>query len=77
MLVSYTYRSDEEQPAEETELGATAPASASRAQGQGQAPSKQPEMKNFSFYTVVDLGVIVPRGERDVESPSLGAMETF
>lgn len=78
MLVSYTYRSDDAEPSEENELGAgTAATSASRtqptqAQAQSQASNKPPEMKNFSFYTVVDLGEIVPRAE--VES---GVMDTF
>lgn len=59
MLVSYTYRSDDPEPGDE-------PATPSRAHAQ----NKQPEMKTFSFYTVVDLGVIIPR-----EEPRLDAME--
>ncbi|KIJ54802.1 hypothetical protein M422DRAFT_240886 [Sphaerobolus stellatus SS14] len=52
MLVSYTYRSDD--PGAQEEGNATQ-----------RTPSKNsgPEMKTFSFYTVVDLGVIVPREE--------------
>ena len=53
MLVSYTYRSDDPEPGDE--VGGTP----SRTHG----TSKAPEMKNFSFYTVVDLGAIVPREE--------------
>ena len=63
MLVSYTYRSDDAEAAEEDEMGA----GAVRAQGQA-AMSRGPEMKNFSFYTVVDLGVIVPRDEGRAEA---------
>lgn len=50
MLVSYTYRSDDPEPGDEV-------ATPSRSQ------SKQPEMKTFSFYTMVDLGPIIPREE--------------
>lgn len=50
MLVSYTYRSDDPEPADE-------PATPSRTQAQ----NRQPEMKTFSFYTVVDLGTIIVR----------------
>ncbi|KZT09224.1 dynactin p62 [Laetiporus sulphureus 93-53] len=54
MLVSFTYRSDDPEPAEETQVG---------------TPSrpKQPELKNFAFYTVVDLGPIVPREETNID----------
>lgn len=49
MLVSYTYRSDD--PLAEDDVRVT--------------PSRKekvvPEMKTFTFYTVVDLGMIVPR----------------
>ena len=51
MLVSYTYRSDD--PLAEDDVRAT--------------PSRKaaaPEMKTFSFYTVVNLGSIVPREEQ-------------
>lgn len=51
MLVSYTYRSDEPQE-DEGDLKASSSTKA------------QPEMKTFSFYTVVNLGTIVPRDER-------------
>lgn len=49
MLVTYTYRSDDPTPSE----------------GDGDAPknSKPPEVKTFAFYTVVDLGAIIPREE--------------
>jgi dynactin-4 len=47
MLVSYTYRSDDPAPSEDNE----APRS----------PTKGPEVKTFSFYTVVDLGAITPK----------------
>ena len=53
MLVSYTYRSDDPDPAEGNEAGTPS----------RHAANKQPVMKNFSFYTVVDLGPIVPREE--------------
>ena len=59
MLVSYTYRSDDPDPAEE-------PSTPSRTQPQ----NRQPEMKTFSFYTVIDLGTIIPR-----EEPKSDAME--
>ncbi|EJC98928.1 uncharacterized protein FOMMEDRAFT_161120 [Fomitiporia mediterranea MF3/22] len=49
MLVSYTYRSDEPQDEEgDTKSRSTSTKTA-------------PEMKTFSFYTVVHLGTIVPR----------------
>ena len=54
MLVSYTYRSDDPEPGDEAETGTP-----SRSHG----ASKGPEMKNFSFYTVVDLGTIMYREE--------------
>ncbi|TBU41603.1 dynactin p62 [Dichomitus squalens] len=54
MLVSYTYRSDDPEPSEEVEVGTP-----SRSHG----TNKAPEMKNFSFYTVVDLGSIMYREE--------------
>ena len=54
MLVSYTYRSDDPEPSEEAEVGTP-----SRSHG----ANKGPEMKNFSFYTVVDLGSIMYREE--------------
>lgn len=53
MLVSYTYRSDDAEPTDE-------PTTPSRAHG---AQARQPEMKTFSFYTVVDLGTILVREE--------------
>ena len=51
MLVSYTYRSDDPEPPEDA--GATP----------SRSHAKGPEMKNFSFYTVVDLGTIMYREE--------------
>ncbi|KAI0269999.1 dynactin p62 family-domain-containing protein [Gloeopeniophorella convolvens] len=51
MLVSYTYRSDD--PLVEDDVRATP-----------SRKEKAPEMKTFSFYTVVDLGMVVPREER-------------
>jgi len=48
MLVSYTYRSDD--PLAEDDVRATP-----------SRKEKVPEMKTFTFYTVVDLGMIVPR----------------
>ncbi|OCB83844.1 hypothetical protein A7U60_g9049 [Sanghuangporus baumii] len=52
MLVSYTYRSDEPQD-EEAETKSKA----------SSASKSVPEMKTFSFYTVVHLGTIIPREE--------------
>ena len=54
MLVSYTYRSDDPEPAEDAEMGTPS---------RSHATNRAPEMKNFSFYTVVDLGPIVFREE--------------
>ncbi|KAF9061428.1 dynactin p62 [Rhodocollybia butyracea] len=49
MLVAYTYRSDDPTPSE----------------GHDISPSKKavPETKTFAFYTVVDLGAIIPKDE--------------
>ena len=52
MLVSYTYRSDE--PSEEEDDTRSKSNTASKS---------VPEMKTFSFYTVVHLGTIVPKEE--------------
>ncbi|KAH9948910.1 dynactin p62 [Amylocystis lapponica] len=54
MLVSYTYRSDDPEPSEDNEMGTPS---------RPHVPNKPPEMKNFSFYTVVDLGTVVRREE--------------
>lgn len=51
MLVSYTYRSDDPSVDDDPEA---APRSPTKSSGSG-------EVKTFSFYTVVDLGGIVPR----------------
>ncbi|KAJ7758116.1 dynactin p62 family-domain-containing protein [Mycena maculata] len=59
MLVSYTYRSDDPTPSESNDAEGTV----SKA-----AASKPPETKTFAFYTVVDLGPIIPREEPRVES---------
>lgn len=56
LLVSYTYRSDDPEPEE--------PGTPSQAQ------PKQPEMKTFSFYTVVDLGTIIVRDTASVDMDS-------
>jgi len=56
MLVSYTYRSDDPAPLDGGE--STSPRAAT---------TKAPEVKTFAFYTVVDLGPIVPREEARVE----------
>lgn len=56
MLVTYTYRSDDPEPENENE-----PVTPSRR-------DKAPEMKTFSFYTVVELGNIIPREEPKVDS---------
>lgn len=53
MLVSYTYRSDDPLPSED---GAGTPSRV--------AVAKTPEVKTFTFYTVVDLGPILPREEK-------------
>ncbi|KAF9013313.1 dynactin p62 family-domain-containing protein [Cyathus striatus] len=55
MLVSYTYRSDDPAPSESNDID---------------TPSKtgKPEIKTFAFYTVVDLGPIIPREEVRVDS---------
>lgn len=50
MLVSYTYRSDDPAPSEGNE-------------GSSKATQKPPETKTFAFYTVVDLGPIIPKEE--------------
>ncbi|KAG1901321.1 dynactin p62 family-domain-containing protein [Suillus fuscotomentosus] len=52
MLVSYTYRSDDPLPSED---GAGTPS---------RTVAKTPEVKTFTFYTVVDLGLILPREEK-------------
>jgi dynactin-4 len=52
MLVSYTYRSDDPLPSED---GAGTPS---------RTVVKSPEVKTFTFYTVVDLGPILPREEK-------------
>lgn len=60
MLVSYTYRSDDPAPSDDGEPGARSSVIA--------VPKAAPQMKTFSFYTVVDLGVIIPKEESRVES---------
>ena len=55
MLVSYTYRSDDPLPSED---GAGTPS---------RTVVKSPEVKTFSFYTVVDLGPVVAK-ETDPEA---------
>ncbi|KAG1843004.1 dynactin p62 family-domain-containing protein [Suillus subalutaceus] len=52
MLVSYTYRSDDPLPSED---GVGTPS---------RTVAKTPEVKTFTFYTVVDLGPILPREEK-------------
>lgn len=51
MLVSYTYRSDDPVPSEDNESGSHSKT----------ATAKVPAIKTFAFYTVVDLGSIIPR----------------
>ncbi|KAJ7284712.1 dynactin subunit 4 [Mycena rebaudengoi] len=58
MLVSYTYRSDDPAPSDSNEGDGVAT----------KAVGKPPEIKTFAFYTVVDLGAIIPREETRVES---------
>ncbi|KAG6856238.1 hypothetical protein H0H87_006171 [Tephrocybe sp. NHM501043] len=57
MLVSYTYRSDDSAPSEGND-------------GSPSKTMKTPEIKTFAFYTVVDLGTIIPREEQrmDIEA---------
>ncbi|KAH7885427.1 dynactin p62 family-domain-containing protein [Phlebopus sp. FC_14] len=52
LLVSYTYRSDDPLPSED---GVGTPS---------RTATKAPEVKTFSFYTVVDLGPIVHKDDR-------------
>lgn len=52
MLVSYTYRSDDPAPSESND-----------GEGTSKVSSKIPEIKTFAFYTVVDLGHIIPRDD--------------
>lgn len=54
MFITYTYRSDE--PPED---GDTKSATS--------VNKREPEMKTFSFYTVVDIGSVVPREETRAE----------
>jgi dynactin-4 len=49
MLVSYTYRSDDPLGDEDVQVTPS-------------RKEKLPEMKTFTFYTVVELGKIHPRG---------------
>ena len=50
MLIQYTYRSDDPAPSENNEGG----------EADTKGSNKSPETKTFEFYTVVDLGDIVP-----------------
>ncbi|KAJ3747513.1 dynactin p62 family-domain-containing protein [Lentinula detonsa] len=54
MLVAYTYRSDDPAPSE----------------GHDVSPSKKavPETKTFAFYTIVDLGNIIPKEDPRIDS---------
>jgi dynactin-4 len=56
MLVSYTYRSDDPAPSEGNEGSPS------------KAAAKPPEIKTFAFYTVVDLGAIIPKEEPRADS---------
>lgn len=56
MLVSYTYRSDDPAPSEGNEGNPS------------KAATKPPEIKTFAFYTVVDLGAIIPKEEPRADS---------
>jgi dynactin-4 len=60
MLVSYTYRSDDLAPSEGNEGAAPSRTAAT-------TTTKPPEVKTFAFYTVVDLGPIIPREESKAE----------
>lgn len=56
--MSYTYRSDDPAPSEGNEAGDS-----------GSKPAlKPPEIKTFAFYTVIDLGPIIPKAEPKVDS---------
>ncbi|KAF9483489.1 dynactin p62 [Pholiota conissans] len=57
MLVSYTYRSDDPAPSESND------GDGSSISNLKATATKQPEVKTFAFYTVVDLGHIIPREE--------------
>ncbi|PPQ92843.1 hypothetical protein CVT25_004331 [Psilocybe cyanescens] len=57
MLVSYTYHSDDPTPTESNDMD-----------GPSKASSKPTEVKTFAFYTVVDLGQIIPREEPKAKS---------
>ncbi|KIM43284.1 hypothetical protein M413DRAFT_18360 [Hebeloma cylindrosporum] len=57
MLVSYTYRSDDPAPSESND-----------GDGPSKTSTKPPEIKTFAFYTVVDLGQIIPREDPKTES---------
>ncbi|KAI0069722.1 hypothetical protein K474DRAFT_1609993 [Panus rudis PR-1116 ss-1] len=57
MLVTYTYRSDDPEPDNDD---VTASPSKSH--------NKQPEMKTFSFYTLVELGNVVRRDENKMDT---------
>lgn len=54
MMVSYTYRSDDPSPEDD-------------ARGTSASRTKGPEMKTFSFYTVVQLGTISVKEEKSAE----------
>lgn len=57
MMVSYTYRSDDPVPSDGGSSEAGTGAVKTPKSGSG------PEMKTFSFHTVVNLGIIVPKDE--------------
>lgn len=59
MLVTYTYRSDDPEP--EGDAEGLSPYKA-------HSHSKAPEMKTFSFYTVVELGSIIRRDEAKMDT---------
>lgn len=59
MLVTYTYRSDDPEPDNDDPT-----ATPSKRGG----ADKQPEMKTFSFYTVVELGNIIRREENRMDT---------
>ncbi|KAF8964421.1 dynactin subunit 4 [Flammula alnicola] len=63
MLVSYTYRSDDPAPSESNDGDGP-----SNSNSKISSSNKPPEIKTFAFYTVVDLGQIIPRVEPRAES---------
>lgn len=64
MLVTYTYRSDDP-----IEPGDGSPTKSNAAASHANKP---PEMKTFAFYTVVELGTIIPKEEAATAKMDVG-----